>query len=282
MKPMRKDSWSCFLVLRLAMYLAIHVMAQNDRASLTGRVTDPSGANVVGASVKATNINTGASFEATTNDDGRFVVPWSLKVGQYRVEATKPGFKTAVSDNIELRIGDVREVNLSLQVGAASEVVTVTSEAPLLNTETSSQGGVIVGRQITELPLRDRNFTNLALLTPGVTRDITAQLTDSSYFNQGDPNAGSNGVSDARGDTPAARFGRSGGSAISANGLRPGNNNFTLDGVDNNEPIYGEIGVFPNPDAIQEFRVDTSLAKAEAGRGGAQINTTYKSGTNEY
>jgi hypothetical protein len=255
--------------------------AQNDRASITGRVTDPSGASVSGAAVKVTNANTGASFDATTNEDGRFVVPSILQVGIYRVEATKSGFKKAVSDNIELRIGDVREVNLTLQVGAASEQVTVTSEAPLLNTETSSQGAVIEGRQITELPLRDRNFTNLALLTPGVNRDITAQLTDSSYFNQGDPNAGGNGVSDARGDTPAARFGRSGGSAISANGLRPGNNNFTLDGVDNNEPIYGEIGVFPNPDAIQEFRVDTSMAKAEAGRGGAQINTTYKSGTND-
>jgi hypothetical protein len=263
------------------LFVCAPVFAQNDRASITGRITDTSGANVVGASVKATNTNTGATFEATTNDDGRFVVPSILQVGLYRVEATKPGFKTAVSDNIELRIGDVREVNLTLQVGATRESVTVTSEAPLLNTETSSQGAVIVGRQITELPLRDRNFTNLALLTPGVNRDITAVLTDSSFFNQGDPNAGGNGVTDNRGDTPAARFSRSGGAAISANGLRPGNNNFTLDGVDNNEPIYGQIGVFPNPDAIQEFRVDTSMAKAEAGRGGAQLNTTYKSGTNE-
>jgi hypothetical protein len=256
------------------------VFAQNDRASITGRVTDPSGANVVGATVKVTNINTGATFDATTNEDGRFVVPSVLQVGMYKVEASMAGFKMAVSDNIELRIGDVREVNLALQVGATTESVTVTSETPLLNTETSSQGSVIVGRQITELPIRDQNFTNLALLTPGVSRDITAILTDSSFFNQGDPNAGGNGVTDNRGDTPAARFGRSGGSAITANGLRPGNNNFTLDGVDDNEPIFGEIGVFPNPDAIQEFRVETSLAKAEAGRGGAQVNTTYKSGTN--
>src|SRR5262249_12539187 len=101
-----------------------------------------------------------------------------------------------------------------------------------------------------------------------------------TFFNQGDANAGSNGTTNPQGDTPAARFGRSGGGAINANGLRAGNNNFTLDGVDNNEPIYGTIGVFPNPDAIQEFRVETSLAKAEAGHGGAQINTTLKSGTN--
>lgn len=256
-------------------------LAQNDRASVTGRVSDPSGASVSGAAVRVTNVNTGATFEATTNEDGRFVVPSILQVGVYKVEASMAGFKKAASENIELRIGDVREVNLTLQVGATSEQVTVTSETPLLNTETSSQGDVIAGRQITELPLRDRNFTNLALLTPGVSRSIAAVLTDSTYFNQGDASAGSNGVSNSQGDTPAARFGRSGGSAIYANGLRPGNNNFTLDGVDDNEPIYGQIGVFPNPDAIQEFRVDTSMAKAEAGRGGAQINTTYKSGTNE-
>jgi len=262
--------------------LCSSAFAQNDRASITGRVTDPSGASVAAASVKVTNINTGATFDATANDDGRYVVPSVLQVGIYKVEASKSGFKTAVSDNIELRIGDVREVNLALQVGSASEQVTVTAEAPLLNTETSSQGEVIAGRQITELPLRDRNFTNLALLTPGVSRSFAAVLTDSTFFNQGDASAGSNGVSNSQGDTPAARFGRSGGSAIFANGLRPGNNNFTLDGVDNNEPIYGQIGVFPNPDAIQEFRVDTSMAKAEAGRGGVQINTIYKSGTNEY
>ena len=273
---------SLFWVVLCFVAVCSSVLAQNDRASITGRVTDPSGASVSGAAVKATNVNTGASFDTITNEEGRFVVPSILQVGIYRVEATISGFKKAVSENIELRIGDVREVNLSLQVGTASQQVTVTSEAPLLNAETSSNGAVIEGRQVTELPLRDRNFTNLALLTPGVSRDITAQLTDSSYFNQGDPNAGGNGVSDPRGDTPAARFGRSGGSAITANGLRPGNNNFTLDGADDNEPIYGEIGVFPNPDAIEEFRVDTSLAKAEAGRGGAQINTTYKSGTNDY
>lgn len=277
---MIKSALRVYFWVLVGLFSTASLCAQNDRASITGRVIDPSDAAVSGAAVKVTNTGTGAVFEAVTNSDGRFVVPAVLQVGVYQVEASASGFKTAVSSNIELRIGDVREVNLKLEVGARSEQVTVSSEAPLLQTETSSQGAVIVGRQITELPLRDRNFTNLALLTPGVTRDITAQLTDSSFFNQGDPNAGSNGVTDARGDTPAARFSRSGGAAISANGLRPGNNNFTLDGVDNNEPIYGSIGVFPNPDAIQEFRVDTSMAKAEAGRGGAQVNTTFKSGAN--
>src|ERR1700756_3491684 len=107
---MRRASRFVVLVVSLVLSFAISAMAQNDRASITGRVTDPSGANVVGASVKVTNINTGASFDATTNDDGRFVVPSILQVGRYRVEATKAGFKAAVSDNVEVRIGDVREV----------------------------------------------------------------------------------------------------------------------------------------------------------------------------
>src|SRR6516162_5637759 len=91
--------------------LCSSAFAQNDRASITGRVTDPSGASVAGAAVKVTNVNTGATFDATTNDDGRFVVPSVLQVGTYKVEASATGFKKAVSDNIELRIGDVREVN---------------------------------------------------------------------------------------------------------------------------------------------------------------------------
>ncbi|MFY9562508.1 MAG: TonB-dependent receptor [Terriglobales bacterium] len=276
----RVSSRHVFLMVAVLTFFTAFALAQNDRGSITGTVSDPSGAAVKGAAVKVTNVETGISFDATTNDDGRYVMPSILKVGVYRVQASQSGFKTATSNDIELRIGDVREVNLTLTVGSESEKVTVTAEAPLLNTETSARGDVIAGRQVTELPLRDRNFTNLALLTPGVNRAFTAVVTDSFMFNQGDPNAGGNGQTDSRGDTPASRFARSGGSAIVANGLRPGNNNFTLDGVDNNEPIYGEIGVFPNPDAIQEFQVETSLAKAEAGRGGAQINTSIKSGSN--
>jgi hypothetical protein len=266
----------------LCLFLSISLAtAQNNAGSITGRITDPSGAVVPGATVKVTNVGTGSTFEATTDSDGRYVTPATLQVGSYRVEASHSGFKTVTSEDIDLRIGDVREVNVVLQIGQQQEKVTVTAEAPIIQTETSSNGDVIEGRQVTELPLRDRNFTSLALLTPGVDRGFGAVVTDSFEFNQGDPNAGGNGLSDSRGDTPASRFSRSGGSAITANGLRTGNNNFTLDGVDDNEPIFGEIGVFPNPDAIQEFQVQTSLAKAESGRGGAQVNTTLKSGSNE-
>lgn len=270
---------ACLLVLSSA----LPGLAQSDRASIVGRVTDPSGAVVQNAKIKITNLATGAVFEATTNEEGRYVTAAIFRPGRYKVEAALEGFKTSVSEEIVLQIGDVREVNLALEVGAATATVTVTAETQALETETSSRGGVITGRQINELPLKDRNFTQLATLTPGVSRALVGALVDQSIFNQGDPNAGGvPGQGDNRGSTEGARFSRSGGAFITVNGLRPTSNNFSLDGVDNNEPQFGTIGVFPNPDAIQEFKVETSVAKAETGRGGATINTTYQSGTNEY
>jgi hypothetical protein len=133
---------------------------------------------------------------------------------------------------------------------------------------------VISGRQITELPLNGRNFATFATLIPGVTRATVGALTDASAF-QGSVA----GLSE--GSTESARFSRSQGSSLSVNGLRPQNNSFSLDGVDNNEGQYGQIGVFPPPDAIQEFKVITSVPPAEYGRGNGFIDTTLKSGTNE-
>lgn len=257
--------------------------AQSERASIVGNVADPSGAVVSGATVKVTNEATGVGFETKTDDGGRYVTPSILKPGTYKVEVSRDGFKTKVTSGVVLEIGDVEEINVTLEVGAVGETVTVTSEAPQLETETSNRGEVITGRQVTELPLKDRNFTQLALLTPGVSRAYIGATSDQTAFNQGDPNAGTvPGLGNAIGDTPAARFSRSGGANISANGLRPSNNNFTLDGVDNNENLYGTIGVYPNPDAIAEFKVETSVGKAETGRGGATVNAAFQSGTNSF
>ncbi len=258
-------------------------LAQSERATINGRATDPSGAVIAEAEVKVTSLATGISFATKTNSEGYYTTAATLKPGSYRVEVTHAGFKKAVSEEIVVQIGDVREVNVTLEIGAVGEQVTVTATAPTLETETSNRGEVITGREIVDLPLKDRNFTNLATLTPGVTRALVGVLVDQTAFNQGDPNAGSvSGLGDARGSSEAARFSRSGGASISANGLRPTNNNFTIDGVDNNEPQFGTIGAFPNPDAIAEFKVETSVAKAESGNGGAQVITNIKSGGNDY
>jgi len=273
---------ACRLSLLSIIFSAFSLFAQNDRAGVAGHVVDATGAVVSGATVKITNTSTGQEVDLTTNSDGNFSEPAVLQPGPYRVEAARAGFKTESTD-LTLQIGDVRSINFTMTPGEATETVTVTDAAPLLETETSSRGEVITGRKITELPLSGLNFTDLATLAPGVNRSFIGTITDQSLFNQGDPNAGSvPGLGDSRGNTPAARFSRSGGSAISANGLRPTENNFTLDGVDNNEPQYQNIGVFPNPEAIQEFQVETSVAKADTGRGGATVNTRYQSGTNQF
>ncbi len=274
---------TCLAILLVVLLLSVIGYGQTDRAAVSGDVTDPTGAVVPNVKVRILNVATGGVYETKTDGTGHYATPAVLKPGRYKVEVSHEGFKTATSTEITLQIGSVRVVNVPLAVGAATENVTVTAQAPLLETETSSRGEVITGRQITELPLKDRNFTQLATLTPGVTRAYTGILTDAQQFNQGDANAGSPpGGSDSRGSTESARFSRSGGAALSANGLRPTNNNFSLDGVDNNEPQFGSIGVFPNPDAIQEFKVETSVGKAETGRGGANFNVTYQSGGNAF
>lgn len=263
---------------------ALPAFAQTNKGSIRGIVKDANDAAIPNATVKITNPATGAKREVTTSDDGTFSAPL-LDIGVYTLEVLAPNFQTSRRENIKLDIGADLGIDFVLQPGVVSDVVTVTAEAPLVETETSERGSVISGREVTELPLAGRNFTQLATLTPGVTRAVAGPLTESGVFNQGDSRAGGGGPggSDSRGSSEGARFSRSGGAQLTVNGQRPTNNNFSLDGVDNNEPQFGTIGVFPNPDAIAEFKVSTSVPPAEVGRAaGAVINTTTKSGTNAY
>ncbi|MDT7687398.1 MAG: hypothetical protein QOE46_157 [Acidobacteriota bacterium] len=276
----------CSILLIAA--FALTAFAQSNRAEITGTVTDANGAAIKDATVKITSPSTGASREVKTSDEGNYSAP-SLDIGIYTVEVSATGFKTERRENVKLNVGDKLGVDVVLQAGQVSDVVTVTAEAPLVQTETSERSSVVSGREVTELPLSGRNFTELATLTPGVARAANAGVggagPDARQFNNGDPRAGNGGPggTDARGDTPTSRFARSGGGSLTVNGQRPTNNNFSLDGVDNNEPQFGSIGIFPNPDAIAEFRVSTSIPPAEVGRAaGAVINTTTKSGTNDF
>jgi hypothetical protein len=274
------------LVLLLAAF-ALTASAQTNKATITGTVTDQNGGTVAGASVTVSNINTGAERTVVTGDDGNYEVPL-LDVGQYRVAVTAPTFKKSIRENVTLQIGDRLPVDVVLQPGDVGAEVTVTAEAPLVESESSDRGSVITGREVTELPLSGRNFTQLATLTPGVVRANNVGLgggPEARSFNGGDPRAGNGGpgASNENGSSESSRFNRSGGAALSVNGQRATNNNFSLDGVDNNEPQFGSIGVFPNPDAIAEFKVTTSIPPAEVGRAsGAVINTSIKSGTNDF
>ncbi len=245
--------------------------AQTNKGTILGTVTDPGAAAVVGAKVTVTNLGTNESRDAMTGDDGTYVVS-NLEPGAYKVVIEQQGFKTHLRERVTLETNARLPVDAQLEIGQlGGETVTVTSDAPLVESETSVRGDIITGRQVTELPIAQRNFTLLAGLSPGVTRPAVGTLGGGGNFDSGGPGAG----------TESTRFRESGGSVISANGARVTNNNFTLDGVDNNESQFGQIAIFPNPDAIAEFKVETSVPSAESGRaGGAVISTTFKSGTN--
>lgn len=275
--------------LLAALAFALSASAQSNRGDISGNVTDQNGAAIPNATIKLTHVATGQVREVQASGEGVYSAP-SLDIGVYTIEVSAQGFQSARQENVTLQIGDRLGLDFTLQTGGVGgDVVTVTAEAPLVQTESSERGSVVSGREVTELPLSGRNFTQLATLTPGVARASNAGFggagPDARQFNNGDPRAGSGGpgASNSAGDTPTARFARSGAGTLTVNGQRPTNNNFSLDGVDNNEPQFGTIGVFPNPDAIAEFKVSTSIPPAEVGRAsGAVINTTTKSGRNDF
>ncbi len=266
---------------------ALPTVAQTNKADIVGTVTDSNGAAVQGATITIAKVDTNATRSVTSGDSGEYKAP-SLDIGTYKITVTKQGYQTVTQENVVLQTNDRLRIDLTLPPGTVSGEVTITAAPPLVETESSDRGSVISGREVTELPLSGRNFTQLATLTPGVIRANTVGLgggPEARSFNNGDPRAGSGGPgsSNPNGSSESSRFNRSGGAAISANGQRATNNNFSLDGVDNNEPQFGTIGTFPNPDAIAEFKVTTSIPPAEVGRAaGAVINTSIKSGTNDF
>jgi Carboxypeptidase regulatory-like domain len=256
--PLRSVLLSLFLLCLTALGYA-----QGDTARLQGTVTDEQGAAVAGVDLTVTNTNTDRTVSVTTNDLGYYTVS-ALPAGHYRVEVTLKGFKK-VSRELELQVAQIGVADFQLTVGVVTETITVEAGSPVIDPADSALGEVIEGRQVTELPLNGRNFTQLALLIPGVTR--------------GNPTGAATG---ANGNAETFRFGQSGGAALSVNGLRPQNDNFVLDGIDNNEALVNTIVFFPPADAIDEFRVQTSLAPAQFGRaGGALVVTSIKSGTND-
>jgi len=244
--------------------LAGFAFAQSSTGSIQGFVADAQGAVITSASVTATNLGTNRETTVMSNADGLFSLP-ALDPGPYKVEVKQTNFQTT-TQQVTLQTAQVLNLEFKLQPGATSTTVDVTATTPIVDTSTSGVSDIVVGRQITDLPLNGRNFTQLAALVPGVTRgqpgnQQTGQGNQSETF----------------------RYAASGGGAISANGVRVQANNFLFDGIDNNESLVNTIIFFVDTDAIQEFRVDTSVAPAEYGRaGGAVVNATYKSGTNDW
>jgi hypothetical protein len=264
---LRGHGWTRLFSLALAAVAAFAahsvLYAQSDNGSIVGTVTDQSGAVVPKATIDVTNTETGLQFHAISSDAGEFSV-FAVPRGNYTASVQAAGFQTQTV-SFTVQVTTAQTLVFKLVPGAVTTTVQVTSAAPLVETSNATIGETIQGAQVTELPLNGRNFTGLALLVPGVTRGVYGDA--------------SSGVS---GNSETFRNAESGGAALSVNGLRQQADNFLLDGLDDNDSLLNTILIFPNIDATQEFKLDTSVAPAEYGRaGGAIVASSIKSGTNQ-
>jgi len=243
----------------LLLLCSVTLVAQVNNASLTGLVTDPSSAVVEGARVTAANIATGQEFTTTTSA-GYYTLP-ALPIGEYEVRVEKEGFSKAVT-RLTLEVGQKGRQDFALKVGTTNEQVTVEAVAPLLSTQDASPGAVVDSMTIGATPLGARNWDDLLGLVPGVQAD--------RYTEQG-------------GGTAAGRTG-----GVNVHGVRSLQNNFVLDGVDNNsfsenvQELTTQIAR-PSLDAIAEFKVSTNPYSAENGRSpGSLVSVTTKGGSNSF
>ncbi len=238
----------------LALSFALYGQTQG---TITGVVSDPSGAVVANAAVTVTNTATNTSRSTVTNSEGLYSFP-SLLPGPYEVRVEISGFRTATS-KLELQVQQTARVDITLQVGQTSESIEVSANAALLSTDNATVGTVIEERRILELPLNGRNFLQLVSLSPNVTYGF---------------------------DMPGQASGRQSGTRtqqnISVSGMRGVWNNYTLDGVANTDVNFNLYVVLPSVDALQEFKVQSGIYPAEFGRAATQINVSTKPGTNDF
>ena len=222
------------------------VSAQTVTGTILGNVTDPSGASIPDAKVTVTNNNTRLERVVSTNTLGTYVAPF-LPVGTYTVTIESTGFQGKSLTDIVLQVDNQLRLDVSLDLGAVTEVVEVTGAAPLLQTENASMGDVITTQKVLTLPLVSRDYLALALLTPGVSQGGTR------------------------------------GNGLSINGGRGDFNSYVVDGSPNTSRFSGGVVLRPNIDAIQEFKVQTSTYSSEFGfAGNGQINLVTKSGANQF
>ncbi len=254
---------SRWLILSLALCaLAGSLWGQQVTAAITGTITDPSGAPIVGAKIVAKDLDRGVVFPAESNSLGAYNLP-RLPIGRYEVRAEASGFQTSVQPDMTLDVNQTARVDFQMKIGQVSETVEVTGAAPLLETETTQLSTVIDANTTANLPLGSRNYAQLTLLAPGA---VTPN-----------PSGFTNGITTGLGPggNDAAR--------PYINGNHEQANNFLLDGLDNNQVSDNLMGYTPNADAIAEFNMITQNASAEFGNfEGGIINTTLKSGTNQY
>ena len=246
---------NCTLLLA-ALFVAVPPgYSQNVTGSITGVVTDASGGLVPNAKATARNIGTSAVFTAQSGSDGAYWLR-NLPVGAYNVSVEAGGFQKFEAKDIRLQVNEVARVDVRMSVGAITETVTVQANTVTVDTTTSTLKAVVDQKRIEELPLNGRNATQLMRLIVGVTNDPTANVTSGTTYPGTNP--------------------------VSVNGGRSNTTNYILDGAQNNDLYSNAPSPLPNPDALQEFSVQTNNFSAEFGRqSGGIVNAVTRSGTNE-
>ena len=244
-----------FVVLAVA--VGVVAFAQSESASVVGTVTDSSGAAIPGVNVVITSTTTNATFTVQTSTDGNYTSP-PLQPGSYSVSAEVQGFSKTIQ-NINLDVAQHARLNFSLKPGEISTSVTVESSAAMLETQSAALGNVRTTQAVNDLPLNGRNFFMLTYLTPGTSSSGTGYTMSRGASNQ----LGLQGVS--------------------VNGIRNGDSSDYFDGIQSQDNEYGAMVLLPLPDAIQEFKMQTSDRDASTGRtGGAAVNLVTKSGGNDF
>ena len=247
MYVLRAAASACALILSAAI-----CPAQQTSGRIHGGVTDTTGASVPGASITARRVETGAVRKASSGPGGLYAIP-ALAPGSYEVTVVADGFRPASGEPIGLDLGGEARADFTLEVGAATDEITVTGLRSTLDTASAAIGSVIPNRFIVSLPLNGRNFLELSLLVPGTVPAATG--------------------------SPGSERGRF---ALQANGARESTNSFLYDGVYAIDPILNSFAFAPPVDAVREFRIQTSSSEAGLGRNsGGQISVAIKQGTNE-
>ena len=247
---------ACFLAICAALWAA------DPTGTIAGTVSDPSGAAVVGAKVIATDLRTNLARNTTTGSDGGYVFPL-VPAGSYSVMVEAPGFERYEQRGVEVRTDQSATVPIELKIGSSSQAVTVEANAEMVQTQSGALSQVVTRQNIVELPLNGRNAAALVLLTPG-----TADTTAGNF----------SGCQDT-----VQSVSYPGAQSVSANGARTDMVNYNLDGGTNQDPYTNVNNPFPNPDALEEFSVQTNSFSAEYGRGsGAIVNVVTRSGGNSF
>jgi Carboxypeptidase regulatory-like domain len=254
----RRSPWIALAAVFVMLAATMITSAQSTAGLITGVVSDPSGASVVGATVVVQNGETGLTRTTTTDTSGIYTVP-QLPPGMYAVLAKHAGFALEKRPNVRLEVNENATIKFQLTVVSTNETITVTDAPPPLNTTSATLGEVINHSATVDLPLNGREFTQLALLTPG------ASPVESGQQKQFTVALGEGGVSPA------------------VNGQRGQQDNFTMDGVLNNNTYTDTWAISPPPDALQEFNVQSHITDAQfAISSGANINIVTRSGTKDF